>query len=324
MCSSVSCEAQNAPRVSKRSQIRSVLATSLALIMISVAARAEDEPGDWAEARRSVERAETLFGAGNFEAALVDYASAYQLLAGHPRRYVVLHNLAVCYERMFRYDEALRNYERYLVEGGPTAEDAAAVTTALDALRGMLATVRVESNVRGEVWVDLRRAGDVPATLTIPAGRHLIEVRATLYETERRELTLSARSNHRIQFELTPLSNYRGLGRGYFFTGAALTGALLVTSGILAANTLSAHRRAVDRAAQSMQLRTELVEREQARVRHWALATDLTLGAAALCGAATLVAYVLTDWGDEEHASAPPSMSLAATPSGVTLRAYLP
>lgn len=292
-----------------------------ALLSISSTLRAQQEPPEWAEARLSVERAEGLFGAGNFAGALADYTKAYQLLAGHPRRYVVLHNLAVCHERMFHYDEAVRHYERYLEEGGPGAEDATAITTALQALRNMLATLHVESNVHGELWVDQRRVGDAPATLMIPAGSHQVELRAPRYESERREATFFAGSSHTIRFDLTPLSNFRGIGPGYFYAGVALTGALFVTWGVLAAATAAAHDSAVESAARSMQLRTESLEREQAHVSNWALATDVTLGAAAFCGAATLVAFALTDWGPEERR---PSVQWSPTAGGLAVRGQLP
>jgi tetratricopeptide (TPR) repeat protein len=250
-----------------------------------------------------VARAEQLFHVGDYGAALVDFSRAYQLLAGYPRQYVVLHNLAVCYERLFRYDEALHFYERYLVEGGPSAEDRVAVGAALDTLRNLLATLRLEANVRGEVWVDDRQAGEIPATLRIPAGRHVVEVRAVLHESARRELTLEARSEYRLRLELAPLSNYRGLPRGYFIGSAVLTGVLLLTAGVLAANTLAARGRGLDDAARTMQLQTAMLERDQANVQRWALGTDLAFAGAALFGVTSVLLFFLTDWGEHEPAS---------------------
>src|SRR5689334_23133066 len=81
----------------------------------------------YAAAHQVVERGEALFALGNYDAARSEFQQAYRLLAGHPRRYIVLHNLALCYERMFHYDDALAYYERYLSEGGPAAEDRAQI-----------------------------------------------------------------------------------------------------------------------------------------------------------------------------------------------------
>jgi tetratricopeptide (TPR) repeat protein len=253
----------------------------------------------WTDAHRYVERAEALFRARNYEAALTDYSRAYALLENYRRRYVVLHNIAVCYERLFRYDEAVRFYERYLREGGTGAEDFTAVTAALDVLRDLLATLEVRANVRGELWVDDRRMAQVPARVQVPAGRHLIEVRAVLHESARRELTVEARSFYRLRLALAPLSNYRGLDRGYFIGSAGVTAALIVTAIVLGAETLAAHGQARDDAAASMHLRTMELERDQSTVRRWALGTDLSTGAAALFGTVTLLLFFLTDWHAE-------------------------
>jgi len=85
----------------------------------------ENADSQWEDARAIVSRGEALFSNGNYEGALADFFQAYELLANGPRRAAVLYNLALCYERMFRYDEALGYYERYLRDSGPDAEDRA-------------------------------------------------------------------------------------------------------------------------------------------------------------------------------------------------------
>lgn len=128
-------------------------------LMHGAAAAAQSTPlgserAAWIEARRLTGRAEASFAAGNFEAALVDFARSYELLERHARRYVVLNNLAVCHERLFRYHEALRYYERYLSEGAADAEDRKAVAAVLATLRSLLGTVQVDADVPAEVWLD--------------------------------------------------------------------------------------------------------------------------------------------------------------------------
>jgi tetratricopeptide (TPR) repeat protein len=134
----------------------------------------------------------------NYEAALADYARAYELLTDYPKRYVILHNLAVCNERLFRYAEAESYYERYLREGTPNAEERAAVVTSLASLSKLLASLHLSANVEAELWIDGRSAGRLPASFKVTAGRHLVEVRAPLHETERREVTLEAGSTSRL------------------------------------------------------------------------------------------------------------------------------
>jgi tetratricopeptide (TPR) repeat protein len=144
----------------------------IALALITPAAGSAQEAGPHDEARARVEHAKQLFDVRNYEAAFLDFSRAYALLDGHERRYVVLYNLAVCAERLFRYDEAVSFYERYLAEGGAGAENAEEIRKVVESLRALLAVVQVDSSVRGELWVDNRRLHEVPGTVRLPAGRH--------------------------------------------------------------------------------------------------------------------------------------------------------
>jgi tetratricopeptide (TPR) repeat protein len=283
------------------SRVITAVAGAVWLIGASTALAETPEPG--AEVRQLVARAEALFELGNYQAALVDFSRAYASLEGYPRRYVVLHNIAVCYERLFRYDEALRYYERYLAEGGSDAADRQTIEAALATLSGMLATLHVASNVPAELWIDAQRHGQLPATLRLPAGKHRIEARAPLHETAQRELTVEAGEQYRLQLELEPLSTYRGPDRSLFYVTAAGTGVLLIAAGALGAQTLVARDAGVRGAADGMQLRTAALEDSQAGVKRWALATDVTLAAAALLGTTSLILYFLTDWDDEPRSA---------------------
>jgi tetratricopeptide (TPR) repeat protein len=260
------------------------------------------EPDRWADARRLVARAEALFKVQNYEAALADYARAYDLLADYPKRYVVLHNLAVCNERLFRYAEAESYYERYLREGTPDAEERAAVLTSLASLSKLLASLHVDANVDAELWIDGRSAGRLPTSIKLTARRHLVEVRAPLHETERREIILEEGSTTRLDIQLVLLSRYRGPDRGYFFVSAGLTAALLVTGAVFGANALTAREQGLNHAGDSMNLRTSDLDRDQHRIRQWTAGTDIALGAAAVMGATTILLFFVTNWDRAEPA----------------------
>lgn len=70
----------------------------------------------------------------NYRAALVVHQRAYELLAGHPLRYLELNNIASCYQHLGEYDSALDPYERFLREGGPGARDRARVEATIQVL----------------------------------------------------------------------------------------------------------------------------------------------------------------------------------------------
>jgi tetratricopeptide (TPR) repeat protein len=255
-----------------------------------------------AEARTRTERAKRSFEVHNYEAAYLDFARAYELLDGHERRYVVLYNLAVCAERLFRYDEALSYYEQYLAQGGPALPNRTEISDAVTSLRRLLSVVQIDTQISAELWIDHRRSGTAPRTLRLAAGRHVIEVRARQHESVRRELVLDPGSHVRLRLDLVPLSAYRGLERGYFYASAAATGIALLTAISFGAVTLAQREHARELASGSMQLRTPELSAAVDSVSGWALATDLTFSGTALLGVGTLLVYALTDWSDARAA----------------------
>jgi tetratricopeptide (TPR) repeat protein len=265
-------------------------ASTAAPVETAPQAASEETPGA-RTARPVVARAKALFAVGAYGAALAEFMRAYQLLEGDPRQPAVLNNIAVCYERMFRYDLALAYYERYLREGAPDASDRAEVEAAMRALRDLLGTLHITGNVRGEVWVDDRKLGELPAELLVPAGSHVIEVRAKAHESERREVRVTARSHATLHFDLTALPAHRGLSPAYFWVGAGLTGAALITGGVLGANALSKDK---DGAARV----NDGYYDDGRSAKDLALGADVAFGAALLFGATSALLYFMTDWGD--------------------------
>ena len=244
-----------------------------------------------ARARAVVAVAEHLFSAEQYAAALAEYTRAYEILHGHARQYWVLHNLAACNERMFRYDVAVKLYEAYLRRAPPTENDRAEVSAILNTLRSLLATLVVESSVAGEAWLDDRRLGAAPGRWRVPAGRHVVEVRAGSYESQRREVQLNAGQLQVDRFELQRLSVNAGPPPAYFWGALGLAGvatAVGATAGLKALNA-----REQGRHQSSLFLDTAP---DAERTRRWALTADVGFGAAALFGATATVLYFVTDW----------------------------
>jgi tetratricopeptide (TPR) repeat protein len=249
-------------------------------------------------AREHVARGESLFDAGNFAGALVEFERAYALLVGHPVRYQTLYNLALCHERLFQYTEALTYYERYLSEGGSEASDADAVRAALRSLEGLLGSIvlsiRAEENRPApafELWLDGRKVSAVHRVLRVPSGRHRLEVRAEGYEPVLREVTISAREELPVSVELAVLG--RGLPPALFWSAAGVTAAFGITTAVLGGRTLA--------------LRSELrrepeltrTEADRRALHKRALATDVGLAATGVFALGTTLLYFLTDWRSE-------------------------
>jgi hypothetical protein len=266
-----------------------------------------------------------LFLAGHYAAALVEYSRASDILDGHPKQYWVLHNLAACNERMFRYDIAVALYEEYLRRAPPTETDRAEVTAIVRTLRSLLATLVIESSVSGEVWLDERRLGTAPGSWSVPAGSHIVEIRAERYESQRREVTLNAGQRHIDRFQLRRLSTNAGPRPAYFWVAVGLTGVAAIVGTTAGLQALSARERGRDRAALYLD-----TQDDAERTRRWALASDAGFGAALLFGATATVLYFVTDWPNaasptrrERASGAGRSLSIApAAPGGfgATLR----
>ena len=304
-----------------------VLVTQLCMAAIARAQAPAQPSADssYEQAHAVLARAEALFKAENYDAALGEFSRAYELLEGSKEQVLVLNNLAVCHERMFRYDMALHYYERYLAEGPAEDEaDRREVAAAVRTLRGLLATLRIASDVPAEVWVDDRPFGHAPAEVLVPAGRHVIELRARLHETARQEVTIGARQTRRLEFVLPRLSDYRGLAPAYFVSSASIAAALLVTAGVLGVRTLTLSDAGTEHAALAMHMRTPELEREEERVRDWALGTDLVLGGAVLFGATSLLLFFLTEWEQKEAPLALRASVINARAQGATFTLQLP
>jgi tetratricopeptide (TPR) repeat protein len=266
-----------------------------------------------ARARGVAALAAPLFNAGHYAAALAEYTRAYEILAGHPRQYWVLHNLAACNERLFRYDLAVELYEEYLRRAPPTESDRAEVSAILETLRSLLATLVVESSVTGEVWLDDRRLGVAPGKWRVPAGHHIVEVRADRHESQRREVQLNAGQVKTDRFQLQLLSTYAGPSPGYFWAAVGLTGAATVTGATAGFMALNARQQGVQQA----ELHLDTSEHAE-RTRRLALASDIGFGAAVVFGATATVLYFVTDWpksgspaGPGHEPSAQRSLSVA-------------
>ncbi|HET9929069.1 MAG TPA: tetratricopeptide repeat protein [Polyangiaceae bacterium] len=244
-----------------------------------------------ARARVYAATAEGLFDQGHYAAALAEYTRVYEALAGHPRQYWVLYNLAACHERLFQYDLALARYEEYLTRAPESEKDRAEVAAITRTLRSLLATLVVQSSVPSEVWVDDRRMGTTPGHWLVGAGRHIVEVRAELYGSERREVQLKSGSSELLRFELQRLSTYAGPGRGFFWASAGLSAAAVIAGSAFGMMALSAHRDGRDRARASLD-----TSAEARRARDWSLAADVGFGSAILFGATATVLYFVTDW----------------------------
>ena len=276
---------------------------TLAMLLTPLTLSAQDDPR-WAEAERRFGVADGLFDAEDYEGALSEYQEVYDLLETHPRRFFALFNIGKCQEHLFRYDEALSSYQRFLTEGrawaraqGQALERDGEATQLLQALQARLATLQITANVdRAEVWVDNRLVGYAPGAVTVTGGRHVVELRASGRAPSQQDVQIAGRTEQALTFSLD--ETFSGLSPALFITAAGLTvgaaGVGFAFGGIaLGEQSTIDSQLASDDPAERFRV-------TQARLdanAETALIADIFLATAGVLGIASVVLIFVTDWG---------------------------
>lgn len=277
------------------------------------------------EARNRFRQGLTLARSGDCGAALAEFEASYALVP----RPNTLFNMAQCEERLHRYDLAIEQYEHYLEIAPPEAEDRDTVMATLDSLRGLLGTIHVEVNAPSEVWLGDRIVGTAPGDVLVPGGRHALELRATGYLPERREVEVAARqrieltvtlSTAETHIENTTIENTTieethihehvtverpPVPLPVFIAGLVLTGAAGLGGAAAGIAALVRHDQIAAMEA--------LLPRDGTPVRDAAIAADVLFISCGVFAVGTLVLGLLTDFGGDEPAddAAAPTLTLA-------------
>jgi len=258
-----------------------------------------ETPANILEASDRLTRGISLYDNGDYAGALSEFEEAYGLVGDHPARFQILFNIARAHERLFRYDDALDAYSRYLEEGGAELENYATVQATVETLRGMLGTLIITVNVpEAEIWVDDRLVGTAPGSVSVPGGRHTVELRTRNYIAQQTEVQVAARGEAELFFELEELADeYQGLSPLFFYGGV---GATVVALGVGIGFGVSAlgARSTVDARTPPLATQDEIEN-----IESLALTADIFYITAGVLAAGTIVLGIFTDWGpgDEEE-----------------------
>jgi hypothetical protein len=178
----------------------------LAALLAAAPAVAQTKPapaGDLDEARQRFQRGVELYKEGSFDAALAEFNKAYELAPN----YRVLFNLAQVQTERHDYVTALKDFEKYLEQGGAeiTAERREQVNKEITALKGRVAEVTISADVEGaELLVDGVSVGTLPLSepVRVSAGVRQIQVKKAGYETSTRTETIAGGENPHFDFKL--------------------------------------------------------------------------------------------------------------------------
>ncbi len=265
-------------------------------------ALADQDAAAIAEARQRYAQGAEFFRRERYSAAIAELTEAYRLWQNP----TILYALGQAYEGDGQVQAAIDTYQRYLDTTPEGDERRADIENRTRLLNRLLATVRVESNTPGMIFVNGQEAGSAPGSIRVPTGRHEVEVRAEGFRAERRTVTIAAGTEHVLSFTLRPeetrtevirVSEGRApirLPRPVFYASAGVTAAAV---GAWAGMAGTALRRSNQYNAAPV--RSEGDREEAGR---WSRRADIMLGVAGGLAVTTLVVGLLTDWdGDEEE-----------------------
>lgn len=292
-------------------------------------APADTTPSLEDEARQRFLQGLALARAGDCRGALAELERSYSLVA----RPNTLFNMAQCQEQLFRYDLAVRDYERYLEIAPADAPDRTTVDAQLRALRGLLGTIRVTlrpalpAGQHAEVWLGDRIVGEAPGDVLVPGGSHAIEVRAAGYLPGRRQVQVVARQTAELSLELERAQQTieqhieqtieqhveqnvtvtrQPLPPAVFWTGVTLTAGTAIAGAAAGINAL------VTQTQQSML--DPRLPRDTGAIRDSALVADIMFITSGVFLTTTIICAFLTDWTDGAPLETP-----VVTPTAIVL-----
>lgn len=315
------------------------LCCSLALLTLapSVTSAQDAAPTEaqLSEARSRFEQGVALAQANNCSGALSEFAASMAIIERPSTRF----NMAQCEEELHHYDLAIGHYERYLEIAPPRDPNRPAAEATMRALRNLLGTLRVRSNVAAEIWLDDRIIGQTPGgdtfgEILLPGGHHAIELRASAHLPARREVDVTARSTtevdvvleeaeqttqveqrieQRIEHHVTV--SRQPLPQPVFFTALGLTLASAAAGATLGtyANVRHSEIAGLDPYA----------PRQTGDIRDTAIAADIAFGAAGVFLVGSVVVAFLTDWGgpattETTETTLTPTAMVIPTPQGLS------
>jgi len=312
----------------------SILAVLVALGSSTVA-RADNSPEALAEGRSRFQRGVEFYKEGDFRAALIEFKRAYDAAPN----YKVLYNIAQTSLELQDYATALKNFEKFLADGGADVPAArrAQIVEEMDRLGKRVARVAVEVNVTGaEVLVDDVSVGKAPLSepIVVSAGRRRLTATFDGKSTTR-VIDVAGGDTPKISLLLethplpptdlpTPTPTPRPApddGGGSSHTGAyvglGITGALTVATVVTGVVALGAKSSFDDTLARRGATPQD-VDDARTRTRTFALVTDVLGGSAIVAGAVTLiVALTGKSAPKKEHAS---FVQVGVSPWGVDVQ----
>jgi len=252
------------------------------------------------EARQRFQHALALFEKGEYRAALAEFEQAYRLAPS----FRIYYNIALVNMALDDSAGAIQAFERYLQEGAGkvSKERTEEVGRQVSRLSRRAASLTLDvAEPNAQVFVDSSEVGESPLwrRLWLNPGHYNVSVRSQDGHLKTRDVDVAGGDERLLSFapssskppETAALPKATAVDvpstRAHGWIPYAITGTLGAAT--LAAGTMALVERGNERAAQQRQ-GVSLGELRDARssVEHWALATDLLLGATAVAAGVSM------------------------------------
>ncbi|WP_394821027.1 PEGA domain-containing protein [Pendulispora albinea] len=282
-------------------------------------------------ARKHYEHCLELFNSEAYDSALVECEKAYQLAPS----YKILYNVGLIDRELNDFTQALKNFERYIAEGGADVPDArrTEVDRYITQLKGLVANLEVKVNVPGaDVTIDDVPVGKTPFNrVRVNPGRRKVTASREGYAPVSKVVNISVGENADVELALTnlnaakdgsvplapepesnPWATRAWIGWGAtaaFAIGAGITGFMALDK----SNKLSEARKLPNNESD--------LESKSKDVKTFSITSDVLLGAAIVgAGISTWFTVRAINWKPEDEKGEKkdgPSVSFGVSPFGV-------
>jgi hypothetical protein len=156
-------------------------------------------------------KGKALVEEGAYEQAIVELEASYKL---NPVP-IVVYNIALCYDQLHRYGEAVKHYSRFIETSKDSEQEKllkAEVEKRMEVLKGFIGTLELEVSEEGaEIIIDDTLVGLSPSDpIFIETGEHEVIVRKTgFYEIKKRVKVVSD-SVTKKSFDLMKIESLAG------------------------------------------------------------------------------------------------------------------
>jgi len=160
-------------------------------------------PKDSAKAKEHFLRAKAFVDEGAYEKAIIELKASYDL-DPLPN---VLYNIAVCYDKLHKYAEAVKYYNIYLEKGeGESQEKKQKVTERIKELKTYLGLVEIKVNEDGaEVIIDEQVICTTPCSpVFLETGEHEVIVRKSGFSEAKKKITVVSGENIEVSISISP------------------------------------------------------------------------------------------------------------------------